>query len=221
MSWYQEPSITGLLGALGGATISAFVAVFIWRKTRKLSRVECAVDDPSSLLSFSSNISDKLEVKYDGKKATSVYLFAFEIANTGTEPIEMQPIHVQLSSGSHILDFSTKCQPEIGFGKIHCIKQEGNELQLQIALLNPGDRVQVEVISLNNPDDTIDIGLKNKGVESRVYTRRPAAIALLGMREHPTLGWLIVMSLLPIVGTFARALTTMELTKRVDRIAKK
>jgi len=221
MPWYQNPNITGLLGALVGAIISGAVTIYIWRKTRKITRLDCAVDDPKSLLKFASNISDKLEVKYEGEQASSAYLFPLELANTGTEPIETQPVQIRLSPGSRILNYSVHTEPEIGFGEISCTNQDGNELDLEVALLNPKDRIIIEIISLNNPDDKIDVGLKNKGVVARVYSRRSAESALSNISGDLSLTTYAAISALPLIGSIGRALTSIELAKRIDKISKK
>ena len=181
----------------------------------------CAIDDPTSLLSFASGIGDKLEVKYQGEQASSVFLFPLEVANTGTEPIENQPIEIHLSPGSRVLSYSIRTDPEIGFGDVTCIRQDGNCLHLEVALLNPRDRVLVETISLNNPNDDIEVGLKNKGVEARVYSRRTAESALSKLSGDWSLTMYAAMSALPFFGSIGRALTTIELARRVDRISKK
>jgi hypothetical protein len=219
MSWYNEPVISGLIGALAGALISAAVSLYIWRRTNRLVRVDCAVDDAKSLLSFASNIGDKLEVKYDGEVAAAVYLFQLEVANTGTEPVDRQPIRIRLGPGAKVLKYSVQTEPPIGFGDIVCTKQDANELCLEVALLNPKDRVFVEVISINNADGQIDVGLKNRGVDARVYSRRSAESVLSNLSGDLSLSTFAVLSALPIVGNLGRALTTIALARRIDAIS--
>ena len=220
MPSYQDPAIVGLLGAIGGALISAAVSVFLWRKTRKVVRLDCALDDPRALLAFDSGIGDKLAVRYEGTDATSVYLFPLELENTGTEPIENQRLQVELASGSRILSYSANTEPQLDFGDIHCIRQDGNRLHLKFPLLNACDRVALQIVSINNIDASIQVGLKNKGVSVRVYSRR-SAVAGLSEVGMASISAYAVLRAIPLAGSIARALATLEMNRSIDRISNK
>ncbi len=96
MAWIEYPVVAAMLGGLIGAVITGAVSLFIWRKTHKIKRVDCAISDVSSLLSFSDTIRDELRVTYAGKQVDSVYLFNLDVFNTGTAAIRDQPVRVRL-----------------------------------------------------------------------------------------------------------------------------
>lgn len=221
MSWYQNATVAAILGALAGALLTAIASLFIWKKSRKISRIDCGVADPKSLLTVSDAIRDKLEVKYENKVVSKAYLFAIEIVNSGTESIENQPVLVRLAEGSTIIDYLLNHEPAIGFGDIYERKKDGHELDLEIALLNKQDRVSIEIFSIDNPSDTIEVGLKNKGVETRVYTRRSVDSLLAGLSGDRRLTGLAALSVLPFFGSIANTLITVELARRLDKVVTK
>lgn len=118
MNWYENPTIAAIIGAVVGSVLTAAVSIFIWKKTSRVKRVDCVRNDIASLLNFSDAISSKLEVKYSGEKATSVYLFSLDIFNSGNEPIKNQPILIRLDNNAKIVDYTLKTKPKVGFGKI-------------------------------------------------------------------------------------------------------
>lgn len=52
MAWYNNPTVAATVGAFVGAVLTASVSIFIWKKTNKIRRVDCLIDDASSLLSI-------------------------------------------------------------------------------------------------------------------------------------------------------------------------
>jgi hypothetical protein len=147
MPWYQDPAITGLVGAIVGAIIgaliSASVPLYIWLKDRRLKRLECVIGTPTSLLTVSDTIKSKLNVSYEDKQVSSAFLFAIEVTSNGTLAIQEQPIIIKLDDNAKIVDHKVTTEPSIGFGKIESVVEECS-LKLRVELLNPGDRVRVE-----------------------------------------------------------------------------
>ena len=188
--------------------MTAAVSLFIWQKTNKIRRVDCIISDASSLLSFAATIRNKLEVTYAGERASTVFLFNVEVFNSGTLAIGNQPIKVRLDQESKIVGYSLKTEPEVGFGIINEAQPENNALDLEIELLNPGDRVFIELISVNNTSDTIDVYVKNANVVNRVYTRKAAESAITSSLEKidPTLVSLAMIRSIPFLGGIAEPL---------------
>ncbi|MBD1920514.1 hypothetical protein H6F77_05180 [Microcoleus sp. FACHB-831] len=220
MAWYDNPTVAAILGALAGSIVTASVSVFIWQKTNKIRRVDCIVNDASSLLSFADTIRNDLEVTYAGERANSVFLFNLEVFNSGTQAIGNQPVRIRLDKGAKIVGYTLKTQPEVGFGEIIEAKRENSVLDLNIELLNPGDRVYIELISVNNASDMIDVYMKNANVTCRLYTRRAAENAILGVLNQkidPTLISLALISSIPLLGGFAQPLMAVILADRFQR----
>ena len=174
MSWYQNPTIAAVLGGLAGAIITSIISFYIWKKTHKIKRVDGVIGDISSLLSFSEKIKDQLEIKFSGTEAKAVYLFSVDVTNSGTEAVNNHPVNIRLDESSKIVDYSITTDPEVGFGDIIEKKKEGYALDLEIALLNPDDRVSIELVSLDNASEQINIYMKNANAQSRIYSRKSA-----------------------------------------------
>jgi hypothetical protein len=220
MAWYDNSTVAAILGGLVGAIVTAGVSVFIWQKTNKIRRVDCIVNDASSLLSFADTIRNELEVTYAGERTNSVFLFNLEVFNSGNQAIGNQPVRIRLDQGAKIVGYTLKTQPEVGFGEIIETKRENSALDLNIELLNPGDRIYIELISVNNASDMIDVYMKNANVTCRLYTRRAAENAILGVfnqKIDPTLISLALVSSIPFFGGFAEPLMTVVLAERFER----
>lgn len=216
MAW-----LTGLLGAIVGTAITAGVSLYIFRKSRLRKRVDCAIGDPTPLFSISETIKEKLKITFDGQPVSSVFLFPLEVVNSGSVAIRSQPVLIRLAEGSNIVDYRIETEPQIGFGEIVCTKKEGSSLDLRISLLNPRDRVKMEILAINNPSGDINIGLKNEDVESRVFTRKSVESVLAGLPKDYKLSALAFVSAMPFFGSFAQTLATLEIAQRIDRISRK
>ena len=219
MPWYQNPTIAALLGGLAGAIITSIVSVYIWKKTHKIKRVDGIIGDISSLLTFSEKIKDQLEIKFSGAEAKAVYLFSIDISNSGTEAVESHPVNIRLDESSNIVDYSIATDPEVGFGDIIETRKEDNALDLEIALLNPDDRVSIEVVSLDNSSEQIDLYMKNANVQSRVYSRKSAEKQLIGAFTDRQMLLLAGLSSVPFIGGFAKSMMTVALAKKIDKIS--
>lgn len=220
MNWYENPTIAAIIGAVVGSVITAAASIFIWRKTSQVRRVDCIINDASSLLSFSDAIRTKLEIKYSGEQASSVFLFNLEVFNSGNQAIGNQPVLIRLDNKAKIVGYSIKTQPTVGFGKISELQPQNSELDLSIELLNPGDRVYLELISVNNASDQIDVYMKNANVVCRSYTRKAAESAILGVLNQtvdPMLVSLAMISSVPFFGGFAESLIMVILTDKFEK----
>jgi hypothetical protein len=219
MNWYENPTIAAILGGVGGSVITAGVSMWIAKKTSQVRRVDCIINDASSLLSFSDTIRTKLEIKYSGEQAISVFLFNLEVFNSGNQAVANQPCLIRLDDKAKIIGYSIKTQPAVGFGEISK-SQSDRSLDLSIQLLNPGDRVYLELISVNNASDRIDVYMKNANVIFRLYTRQAAERAILGTLNKtvdPTLMLLAIIRSVPFFGGIAEPLMMIVLTERFEK----
>ena len=221
MQWYENPTIAAIVGAVVGAILAGLVSLFIWRKTHKIKRIDGIINDVSSLLTFSDKIKDQLEIKFSGSEAKSVYLFSLEIINSGTEAIIKQPVGIRLNRSAKIVDYTIATEPEVGFGDILENQKNGNALDLEIALMNPNDRIEIELVSLDNQNEDIDIYLKNANVLSRSYSRKSAEIELIGALGDREFALLAFSTIIPFFGGIAKTLMSLSLAKRIDKISKK
>ena len=219
VAWYEHPTVAAVMGGIAGAILTALFAAVLARLTRKVRRVDCVVTDVASLLTFSERIRDELKVTYSGKSAQSVYLMSLDIISTGTEAVNHQPVNIRLTEGARIVDYSYSTDPPIGFGEVKEIKRGEHELDLQIELLNPGDKVAIELLTLDNPDETINVYLKNANVQTRTYSRALAERTILDLMNNSHVMWLAVLGALPLIGEVARSLIDVAVAKKMDKLA--
>ncbi|HHF3194536.1 TPA: hypothetical protein ACPJ2I_003985 [Vibrio alginolyticus] len=220
MAWYQNPTVAAILGGIAGAILSVIASVFIWRKTHKVKRVDCLIHDVSSLLTVSDKIKDQLEVSYSGKKADSVYFISLEVINSGNEAVENQPVNIRLAEKSNIIDYSLKTNPPVGFGAVNQVAQSANGLDMTIELLNPGDKVSFEIVSIDNEDDSIDVYLKNANVATRVISSQNGEVSLSDLMSEKNMLLLAMMSAIPFFGGFARSMINVGLAQRIGKLSK-
>lgn len=220
MNWYENPTIAAISGGVVGSVITAAVSMWITKKTSQIRRVDCIINDASSLLSFSDTIRTKLEIKYSGEQASSVFLYNLEVFNSGNQAVTTQPCLIRLDDKAKIIGYSIKTQPAVGFGEITKSQPSLNSLDLSIQLLNPGDRVYLELISVNNASEKIDVYMKNANVICRSYTRQAAESAILGTLSKavdPGLMFLGIIRSLPFFGGIAEPLMMILLTERFEK----
>jgi hypothetical protein len=218
-NWYQDPTIIGFVGAIVGALITGAISLFISKKEQKRRRVDCALGEAVMLLSISETIKEKLSISLDGYSVSSVYLFPLEIINSGDLAIRDQPVIIQLSKDAKIVDYKIETTPKIGFGDI-AAKVDENVLELKVALFNPKERINIEVVSVDNLSDAIDIGLKNENVDARIFTQKSVENTLNALSGNMPLLMLSLLGEMPILGSFFRPIVTLEIARRVDRLGK-
>ena len=215
MAWYQNPILVAVSSAFVGAFLTSIVSIYIWKKTHKVKRVDGIINNISSLLNISHKIKNQLEIKFSGKVAKTAYLFSVDIINSGTEAVTNHPVQIRLDESSTIGDYSIKTEPEIGFGNIIEKKKDGNALDIEIALLNPADKVSIEIVSLDNDSEKINVYMKNANVNVRVYQRRSSEEFLGGS------GMLLLagMNTFPFIGSFVTILMALAMARKMDKIA--
>jgi len=217
--WYKDPTIAGLVGALGGALLGAAATIWVWRKSIKVKRLECVRDDPLALLAPSANFQGRLNLQYNGKAVSAAYLFPFEIINTGNLAVQSQPVLVEFAERAEIVDVKVETEPKLGFGEVKVAGHGSRSLRLDIALMNPGDSVRIEVLTIENADDGAEIGMKNADVEARVVSRATFQETLMRAATD-TLG-VAILSSVPVVGSVVRTYATLDLSRRLDRAARR
>ncbi len=88
-------------------------------------------------------------------------------------------------------------------------------------MLNLNDRVSIEVVSLDNNSEQIDLYMKNANVQSRVYSRKSAEKQLSRAFADREMLLLAGLGAFPFVGGLARAMMNVALAKRIDKISKR
>ena len=183
---FDNPTISAVIGAAAGSLLSILCALYLARRRRSFRRIDCVISEATSLLAFSDKIKDNLQITFLQNKVQAVYLISLCISNSGTEAVTNQPIKIRLSEGARIVDYSCKTEPPVGFGAIRNVEQHSHVLDLEAALINPGDKIWIELVSIDNPDEAIDVYLKNANVRTRVfYSHSLMDSTVLGVMGNP------------------------------------
>ena len=75
MSWFENPTISAVIGAIAGVILTTIVSLYFFKKTNKIKRIDCGLGNPKSLLDISDKIKDKLKIEYNNKTINDLYLF--------------------------------------------------------------------------------------------------------------------------------------------------
>jgi hypothetical protein len=214
-SWYRDPTIAGLVGALGGALIGALATLWVWRKSNKIKRVDCVFDDPIALLTQSDAFRGRLDLQFNGRPVTAAYVFTFEIVNTGNQAVANQPVLLRFAEDREVVDVKVETEPSLGFGDVTITGKGARDVHVAIALLNPGDSIRLEVLTLGNQHESVKVGLKNADVIARVLPRASLRTALAEVAADSA--GVAALSAIPLLGKMATTYATLELGKKIDR----
>ena len=110
--------------------------------------------------------------------------------------------------------------PPVGFGKVEEVNKDKNGLDIKIELLNPGDRILFELVSIDNKDDSIDVYLKNANVLTRVMSSKSGEISLVDLMSEKNMMALAILSAIPFFGGFARSMIDVGLAQRIGKLSK-
>jgi hypothetical protein len=99
------------------------------------------------------------------------------------------------------------------------LQRQNGELDLSIELLNPGDRVYLELISVNNTSGLIEVYMKYANVVCRSYTRKAPESAILGVlnKSVDPIVSLAMLRSIPLFGGFVEPFMTVVLAERFER----
>ena len=210
-------ALVGVIGGIAGVLLTTVVSLFIWHKSRQRKRVDLAISTPVSLVSVSEAIKERLFTTFDNQSVSSVYRFDLGLVNSGDVAIRDQPVTVRLAPGSTIVDRSIETEPMVGFGEIRYLDSVSEELSLVIELLNPGNQVKLEILSINNPTDSIEVGLKNENVEARIF-KDSSIDKVLDMSRRDIM--IALYSGVPFLGRVAQTMAILEVARRLDQFTK-
>lgn len=219
MPWYQNPTISAILGSLVGVIITSLVSLYIWKKTHKLKRIDCVIYNKASILQLTKLIEKKIEIKVANELANSIYLFNLEFFNSGTSSVANQPFHLRFDKKTKIVAYNLKTKPELGFGNIEENINTPNSLDLHVELMNPADSIELEIITVNNESEMLEIGMKNADVVTREYDRNSAKNEVIKNFSSIGTASLAALGVIPFLGNFSRSLLTIHLANKIDKIS--
>ena len=79
--------------------------------------------------------------------------------------------------------------------------------------------MSIELVSLDNPDDTLDVYLKNANVQTRMYSRASAESTVFDLMNDTHVMWLAVLGAMPLFGGIARSLMDVVVAKRIGKLS--
>lgn len=220
IEFLKNPSIAAIIGALGGSLITSMVSILLWKSSQNKKRIDCLINETTQLLSISDKIKEKLVIQYEGQKVNSSFLFNVILTHTGNDAITNQPVVFKFPHPTKIIDYKFDTVPSVNFGYIREISNSGNELRLEIELLNKKNKISFDLYTIENPNDAIEIGLKNKNVDVRLYNKKTLDKLVTSMSDDAILNIYAITGALPFFGWVFKPLFNYALMKKLNKIEK-
>jgi hypothetical protein len=190
-------SVAALLGVMA-------VVIAVLNQPKK--QLEVVLVSTIPLVSVSGEASGDVEVYYRGSKATQVYLSQVKVLNSGNQPITeddfSRPLTFSFSPNqvaeASVIGSTPESLP------ITLAQSAPHEIQMNPALLNPGDSASIRFIVLGNSSGFYEpkvagriVGVKQIGVSRPAV---PTTSILTGIRLQEVLLWFLIGT--AVVGVF-------------------
>lgn len=221
MEFLKNPSVSAIIGGLGGAVITSIVSLLLWKASQNKKRIDCLINEKTPLLTISDKIKKKLEIQYEGQKVNAAYLFNVVLTHTGNDAITNQPVIFNFPSPTKIIDYKFNTAPSVGFGDIRETSNSGNELKLDIELLNKKDKISFDLYTIENPNDAIEIGLKNKNVDVRLYSKKTLDKLVTSMSDDAVMNIFAITGALPLVGWIFKPVFNYAIMRKLGALEKR
>lgn len=182
--WQAIGVIIGVLSII----ISIFLAYDVYRRSLQFSDLEIVKGVFYNPIYFAERSEGRIAMLIDGEKVNSVNMFSFSISNTGRNPILpddfIEPIKVSIQEPWQLLAVEkfTSRPYEL---ELQWTKVATNTFQMEPALLNPGDEINV-LVFVKNPTATLDEQVITDDEPELTWTARIVDVPLLKVREQQT-----------------------------------
>jgi len=167
----------------GLLTLLLMILLFLLGRRKK--RLSYCVLSESRLAGLTDAAPGNVQVLYDGKPVSNVYLVRIGFRNSGNLPIEAgdyeQPICVKVGGKSRLLSAKiTKTEPLLDH--VFVVDDGGLTASLSTKLLNKGDRLTFEFL-IADYDGLLALGFRISGVDQLRYESEPPrhALAILAL----------------------------------------
>jgi hypothetical protein len=147
-------NIIFLLIGIISLVVGTYVAYDIYKrqlKSTKLTIIE--VNKINPLIFLDESVSKRIAFLVDGKKTESLYIYNYQIINSGENPILpedfVQPLQISVKQPWEILDTKTIRTVPSNL-VINWTKKGKNKFEMVPCLINPDDQAVI-VMLLNNP----------------------------------------------------------------------
>ena len=161
------------------AVVAIVVAIFLYRKQRRLKRLDFEIISETSLLSVKEELEGKLQILYEGRRVSTVHLVLAEFRNSGTEPILagdfVQPLGVDFGTESQVL--TTEVVETFPTDSNAVITTATSRLTIAPLLVNQRDFIRVKCLVENYADSARATG-RIVGI-SKIRRRTPGDVAIL------------------------------------------
>lgn len=146
-------------GAVLGAIIAGFFAIFIAKKSKDKKEIVVSVSHPSRLLVVHDQIASNVEILVSGKKVDNVILSEIFLSNTGNKAVENLSFHVSCQASVQFISADPLDQasdaPRVGSV---VTKQSDQEIHVAIDHINSGEEISLRcMISGDEPEWVVNL----------------------------------------------------------------
>jgi hypothetical protein len=209
-----------LAGVLLGGLITFLITRYSINRKYLAKVIEFIGLENYSLLSFSDIIKNEIEINYEGSSVNSISLYKFRIQNVGLESIKNQPITIIFDENTTIKKYFIKTEPEIGFGEIDC-QINKNKIDFKFNLINSKDKINLELITINNIKDGYEVFGKNDNVILYIFDYKKEKEKMISLLEEISSKFSQPFSLIPYMLKIIISYPKVYKLMRIERINKK
>ncbi|MEQ8638437.1 hypothetical protein [Gimesia maris] len=133
-------------------------------------------------------LTNKVEITVNGIPVKEVFSHRIKILNSGDLPVTdvpftfSFPIDKKVNTDFKIINLSYSTIPRMEFGKIEEVKKGDDAMGMKVALLNPGDEINVSIIT-------------NQDIQPEVYSKAEGVFVYKGTNSRDTwfrIQWIIL-----------------------------
>lgn len=168
------------------AIIIGFISIFLYLRDRNRKALSYDVISNTSLVDVKEEVKERLEIFYNKKPVSQLYLSLIRIVNSGNMPILASdftcPVTLTFAEGTQIV--SAEIIEKHPKRLEATVESRGNEAAVNLTLLNGGDSLTIKILS-SGGEGTVTVDGRIVGVgEIKMYlehARRYVILLLLGV----------------------------------------
>ncbi len=129
--------------------IGALVAIWIYKRQSQKKKLSYIILANEEILKYSTDIKDKIEVKYEGKIVDKLFLTVIRITNNGNVPILKNDFegNIYIDFGEEANPISAEISNKMPINIDVKLERVNSKIEITPCLLNPNDHFNVKILS--------------------------------------------------------------------------
>lgn len=143
---FTDPLVTHAVALLTGIIP---LVIYLLASQKKILGYSVLTNAPIITIN-QADIAGRIVISLDGKSVSGLRSIQILLQNIGTKDIEDQDVYLNFPAPAEIIDSQYEFDPPIIVESPHLVAVDKNRLRLKLELMNPGDKVTVSLLTINN-----------------------------------------------------------------------